>query len=174
MDKRALIGIALSVFVLVAYQQFINFYYGPPPVSEPAPPNVKSDAAPTAAPAPTNTPAAVVAPAAVAPVQIPAGQPAKEIIVDTDNYKAVFTSHGARLKSFKFKKYRSSADPASGPFEIVTAASGVPFPLGVRWQGAAPAAAIDDDAINYAVQGADLKLSGAAKEIGRASCRERV
>jgi YidC/Oxa1 family membrane protein insertase len=160
MDKRALIGIALSVLVLVAYQQFINFYYGPPPVSEPAPTNVKSGAESTAAPVPTNAPAAVVAPAAAAPVALPAGQTAKEITVDTDNYIAVFTSHGARLKSFKFKKYRSSADAASPPFEIVTSASGVPFPLGVRLQGASP---IEDGAINYAVQGADLKLSGAAK-----------
>ena len=161
MDKRALIGIALSVFVLVAYQQFINYYYGPPPVSEPAPTNVKSAESPTA-PAPASAPAAV-APLAVAPAQVPAGQPAKEITVDTDNYSAVFTSHGARLKSFKFKKYRSSSDPQSPPFEIVTSIAGVPLPLGVRLPGAAPAAPIDDGTINYAVRGADLKLSGAAK-----------
>jgi len=153
MDKRALIGIALSVLVLVAYQQFINYYYGPPPVSEPAPTNVKS-AESTAAPAVAN------APAAAAPVALPAGQRAKEISVDTDNYSAVFTSHGARLKSFQFKKFRSSADPKSPPFEIVTAMAGVPLPLGVRAPAAAPS---DDGAINYAVRGADLKLSGDAK-----------
>ncbi|MSP36966.1 MAG: membrane protein insertase YidC [Deltaproteobacteria bacterium] len=151
MDKRALIGIALSVMVLVGYQEFISYYYGPPPVAEPAPTAAKS-AEPTAAPAPA---AAAVAPAAVAPAQVPAGQPAKEITVETDNYTAVFTSHGARLKSFKFKKYRSTSDLKSPPFEIITA--GVPLPLGVGL------AAADDGAINYSVQGADLNLSGDAK-----------
>jgi YidC/Oxa1 family membrane protein insertase len=160
MDKRALIGIALSVLVLVAYQQFINFYYGPPPAGDAAPATVKPGVESTAAPAPTNAPAAVVAPVAAAPVEMPAGQPAKEITVDTDNYLAVFTSHGGRLKSFKFKKFRSSADSKSPPFEIVAAAAGVPLPLGVQVQAAAP---IDDGAINYAAQGGDLKLSGAAK-----------
>ena len=32
---------------------------------------------------------------------------AKDVKVETDNYVALFTNQGARLKSFKFKKYRS-------------------------------------------------------------------
>ena len=30
MDKRALIGIALSILVLVVYQQLVNYYYPTP------------------------------------------------------------------------------------------------------------------------------------------------
>jgi YidC/Oxa1 family membrane protein insertase len=163
MDKRALIGIALSIFVLVVYQQLVNYYY-PAPVTVPAPVDVKSDGEKAAeqGTAPTITPAPSTTPAATAPVGIPPGQRAKEITVETDNYLAVFTTHGARLKSFKFKKFRTSAEPRSPLFEIVTAAPGVPLPLGVRLQGATP---VDDGTVNYAAQGGDLKLTGDAKGI---------
>jgi len=162
MDKRALIGIALSVLVLVAYQEFISRYYGPPPAGQ-TPVAVKQDAAPTPS-APAQSATAPVAPTAVtpqvAPSRVPAGQPAKNIQVETDNYIAVFTSQGARLKSFKFKKYRTSAEAESPAYDIIAAAKDVPLPLGVRWQ---TPAAFDDAALSYSVQGADLKLTGEAK-----------
>jgi len=162
MDKRALIGIALSVLVLVGYQEFISRYYGPPP-TVPAPAAEKPDAAaPTSAAAPSGaTPAAPGAVAAqVTPAVAPPSQAARHIQVETDNYIAVFTSHGARLKSFLFKNYRASADPKSPLQEIITTAKDVPLPLGVRWQ--APAL-FDDAGLSYSVQGADLKLTGEAK-----------
>jgi len=159
MDKRALIGIALSILVLVVYQQMVNYYY-PTPATAPAPVEVKSDGEKATSPAAPAAATPTLAPAPTPPVEIPPGQPAKEITVETDNYLAVFTTHGARLKSFKFKKFRTSADEKSPPFEIVTSAAGVPPPLGVRLQGAAP---LEDGAVNYAAQGGDLKLTGDAK-----------
>ena len=161
MDKRALIGIALSILVLVVYQQLVNYYY-PTPVTVPAPVDVKSDGEKAAVDAtpPSTTPAPATTPAPTAPVEIPSGLLAKEITVETDNYLAVFTTQGARLKSFKFKKYRTSADEKSPPFEIVTSTAGVPLPLGVRLLGATP---VDDGTVNYAAQGGDLKLTGDAK-----------
>ena len=36
MDKRAIIGIALSILVLIGYQTLVTWYYGSPP-SSPAP-----------------------------------------------------------------------------------------------------------------------------------------
>jgi YidC/Oxa1 family membrane protein insertase len=157
MDKRALIGIALSIFVLVAYQTIVTHFYGPPPSSvapespspQPPPAGAPDAAAPAAAAPKLDAPPALAPPKGV-----------KEITVDTDNYIAVFTTQGARLKSFKFKKYRSSVDEHSPPFEIVRAAPGVPLPLGVRWQTPVP---FNDEALVYAVQGGDLKLSGAAQ-----------
>ena len=35
MDKRAIIGIALSILVLVIYQDLVTRFYGPPPRSTP-------------------------------------------------------------------------------------------------------------------------------------------
>lgn len=161
MDKRALIGIALSILVLVVYQQMVSYYY-PTPATAPAPVEVKSDGekatSPAAPPSATPTPAPASAP--TPPIEIPHGQPAKEIMVETDNYLAVFTTHGARLKSFKFKKFRTSAVAKSPPLEMVTTAAGVPLPLGVRLPGVTP---FEDGAVAYAAQGGDLKLTGAAK-----------
>ena len=161
MDKRALIGIALSILVLVVYQQMVSYYY-PTPATAPAPVEVKSDGEKATSPAAplsaTPTPAPASAP--TPPIEIPHGQPAKEITVETDNYRAVFTTHGARLKSFKFKKFRTSAVAKSPPFEMVTTAAGVPLPLGVRLPGVTP---FEDGAVAYAAQGGDLKLTGAAK-----------
>ncbi|HET9917018.1 MAG TPA: membrane protein insertase YidC [Candidatus Binatia bacterium] len=157
MDKRALIGIALSVLVLVGYQEFISRYYGPSP-TVPAPAAEKTDAA---APPSGATPAAPGAvPAQVAPTIALPGQAARNIQVETDNYIAVFTSHGARLKSFQFKSYRASADTKSPLQEIIATAKDVPLPLGVRWQAPAP---FDDASLSYSVQGGDLKLTGEAK-----------
>src|SRR3970282_3030686 len=135
MDKRAILGIALSILVLVIYQDLVTRFY-PPPTQSPAPTNEKND---TKAVETTEIPAkakdaAAVADVRPAPAKVPAGQPARDIKVETENYAAVFTNRGARLKSFKFKKYRVSADENSPPVEMVQTAPGVPLPLGVRWQ----------------------------------------
>jgi YidC/Oxa1 family membrane protein insertase len=156
MDKRAIIGIALSIFVLVVYQQLVAHFF-PTPIQE----QVAEKSVPTTEVAPTETkatpPTTPVSPAAA---EIPSGQPARDLKVVTDNYVAIFTTRGARLKSFKFKKYRSSANENSPPFEIVQSAPGVPLPLGVRWQ--APER-FTDDGLVYSVNGQDLVLSGDAK-----------
>jgi YidC/Oxa1 family membrane protein insertase len=153
MDKRAIIGIALSILVLVIYQEWVSRYYGPMiPGSAP----VEEDAAKQVAP-----PAAVpgtVPPAP--PPALPSAQFARDVRVETDNYVAILTSRGARLKSFKFKHYRTSVSLESPPYEMVQAAPGIPLPLGVRWQTPAP---FDDSALVYTVQGRDVVLRGDAK-----------
>jgi YidC/Oxa1 family membrane protein insertase len=150
MEKRAFLAVALSLLILVVYQEWIARYYGtPPPPPPPAPQEAEKPKAPTpVAPPPAAQPTAP----ALAPST---GQQAREIKVETDQYVAVFTTHGARLKSFKFKKYRSSVDENSPPFEIVPAAPGVPLPLGVSWQSPTP---FDDSSLIYQVQGGDLSL----------------
>ena len=61
---------------------------------------------------------ATVAPAQTAPAEIPSGQSTKDFKVETDNYIAIFTTQGARLKSFKFEKSRSSQNEEAS-LEIV-------------------------------------------------------
>lgn len=154
MDKRAILGIALSILVLIVYQEWVNRYYGPMvPGSVPAEPeSVKSAEPAISAPAalPPQAPAMPAAPA----------QAAKDVRIETDHYIAVFTSQGARLKSFKFKDYRTSVNPDSPPYEMVQSVPGMPLPLGVRWQGPAP---FDDGHLVYNVQGGDAVLRGEAK-----------
>ncbi len=156
MDKRAILGIALSVVVLIVYQMLVTWYYGRPPAPGPVAEKVGEQTAAPSAPKPV----APAMPSPAAPVAIASSGAAEEVTVETDNYVAVFTTQGARLKSFKFKKYRSAVDEKSPPFDIVQAAPGVPLPLGVRWQAPTP---FDDAGLNYSLQGGDLKLSDGAK-----------
>ncbi|HUK41982.1 MAG TPA: membrane protein insertase YidC [Candidatus Acidoferrales bacterium] len=152
MEKRAFIAVVLSLLVLLGYQAWIARYYSAP---APPPASVKQEAEKTPLPAPSTA-----TPASNELVKVPVSQGARDIRVETDNYVAVFTNQGARLKSFTFKHYRSTVNENSPPFEIVSSAPGVPFPLGVRWQGAAPN---DDKDVLYGVEGNDLKLTGDAK-----------
>jgi YidC/Oxa1 family membrane protein insertase len=158
MDKRAIIGIALSILVLVVYQQLVSYFYGPPPSSS-VPEAEKNMREKAAEPVSKSAPS-IPAPTPPASAELPRARSAKEVTVDTDNYTAVFTTQGARLKSFKFKKFRSSVDEKSPPFEIISTAPGVPLPLGIRWQTPAP---FEDAEVIYSVQGSDLKLTGDAK-----------
>jgi YidC/Oxa1 family membrane protein insertase len=153
MDKRTFLAIALSIVILVIYQEWMTRYYGPSPSA----PEVAKQK-PEKAPAPEQPQPA--GPARDKPIEIPLRRDARDIRIETDNYVALFTNQGARLRSFKFKKYRTSADDNSPAFEMVPSAPDVPFPLGVQWQLPAP---FDDRGVLYSVQGSDLKLAGDGK-----------
>ena len=151
MEKRAFIAVVLSLLVLLGYQMDGALLW-----SARSPPVLSSkNRKKSATPAP-----AVTAQVSSEPVKLPVSKGAREIRVETDNYVALFTNQGARLKSFKFKHYRSSVNENSPPFEIISSAVGVPFPLGVQWQGSAPN---DDKDLLYGVEGNDLKLTGDSK-----------
>ena len=154
MDKRAILGIALSVLVLVIYQEWLKRYYG---TSTPAAPVTQQTPPPAATKSPAVTTGPISTNTVTAPAVVQSETPARDVRVETDHYTAVFTTRGARLKSFQFKNYRSSVDDQSPPFDIVPAAPQGPLPLGVRWSNPA---AVDDSAIGFNVEGGDLKLTG--------------
>jgi YidC/Oxa1 family membrane protein insertase len=153
MEKRALIAVVLSLLILILYQEWMTRQYGTPP--PPAPESQPADKPPekVAPPAPKPQPKLEVdkAPAPGRP------QAGKEVKVETDHYVAIFTSQGARLKSFKFKQYRAAADQKSPPFELIPSTPDIPYPLGLQLSGAGPAT---DDGLVYVIEGGDLKLSG--------------
>jgi YidC/Oxa1 family membrane protein insertase len=152
MEKRAVLAVVLSLVILIAYHAWVAWQYGtpPPPMPEEKGEAKRSPPSPTPKPQPKLKEEQIIA----APKMV------KEIRVETDNYVAVFTSQGARLKSFTLKQYRTSVDEKSPPFEMVPAVPQVPYPLGVQLQGPNP---LSDEALIYAAQGSDLKLTGDAK-----------
>lgn len=159
MDKRAILGIALSILVLIIYQELVSRFYPAPP-AVPAPAVESRDESKKAAP---NERASEVAPPPVASPSAAAAsapQAARDVTVDTENYTAVFTTRGARLRSFTFKKYRATAQENSPPFDILQTSPEQALPLGVRWQNPEP---FDDGNLVYAVDGGDLNLTGAGK-----------
>ncbi len=103
MDKRTILAVVLSLAVLFIYQTFFVKSNTPPqaPEAQTAADEVKT---PQTAPAPTSAATSPV----VAPRKAQAAKPEappKDIVVETDNYKAVFSTRGAALKSLQLKHY---------------------------------------------------------------------
>ena len=150
MEKRAVIALALSFVVFMAFM-----YYGEltKPPQAPAPAAQTSAAAPKA---PAPAPAGVLP---TPPVKAPSGRAAKDVVVDTPSYKAVFTELGGRLKSFQLKKYKDRMpfkpishfklgpvgfevdrylDPAAAgikPKDLVREGGANELPLTLSWEG---------------------------------------
>ncbi len=98
MEKRALIALALSFLIFMAFM-----YVGEkqkPQVPATSPAKVAKSEAPPAPP-----PEAKPAPAPLTPPASAMARPAKDVVVETPLFRAVFTEQGARLKNFQLKKY---------------------------------------------------------------------
>jgi len=109
MEKRVFLAIFLSFIVLVVYQS----YFAPQP---PAPPPATTSAAqPTATPgsstSPAPTPAAMAAPAPAAAAPVTVAANARDIVVETAAVRAVFSTQGAVLKSWKLLQYQLNGQP---------------------------------------------------------------
>jgi YidC/Oxa1 family membrane protein insertase len=107
MEKRFLLAIVLSFLVIYGYQALF-----PPPTPAPSPKPVPS----TAAPAAPSTEAAGQAPPPVEAAPLVAAAREQEIIVESNAVRAVFTTYGAVLKSWRLKNYR---DSTGAPLELV-------------------------------------------------------
>jgi YidC/Oxa1 family membrane protein insertase len=103
MEKRVFLAIALSLLVLTGYQYF--FPSTPPPVTAVAP--AATPAAGTSTPAATGIGSATTpaAPAAAPFVSTPVDPSAREIVVETDSIRAVFSTQGGVLKHWFLKKH---------------------------------------------------------------------
>ena len=126
--SRVLIAIVLSLGLVFAYQELV--------LKRMYPPHPEHEARVTGPPSQTATPGAKPGAPAVAGAPgvrtlapAPSAAPERLVEVNTDLFKAVFTSDGARLKSFELNKYRKTAAPNSPPYEMIRPASGGIFPL---------------------------------------------
>lgn len=106
MEKRVFLAIFLCFAVLAVYQA----YFAPKPPDQPQTAAAVTPAAGTAAtPSPTAT--ATPTPAAAAPEQpaakaLVSDSTARDIVVETDSVRAVFSSAGAILKTWQLKHYK--------------------------------------------------------------------
>src|SRR5262245_37111041 len=119
MEKRVFLAIVLMFVVLAVYDYYLP-KLSPPETAAPAPVGAANTPAQTTAPATstTPTPSAPAATAAPAPLVKPlvADKQEREIVVDTDNVRAVFSSAGGTLRSWTLKRY---PDAEGKPFEVV-------------------------------------------------------
>ena len=125
MEKRVLIAALLSFAVLYAFQ--VMFPTAAPDAQKPAQASKAATAPNASAPATANpTPAPQGAPSPAPEIA------AREIVFESADVRAVFTTRGAVVKSWRLKKYR---DDHGQPYDLVAghapADSALPFTLAV-------------------------------------------
>src|SRR5262245_48708746 len=131
MERRVLLAVVLSFVVLYAYQAM--FPVQKPAEQKPAQPSKVATAPNASAPAPANpTPSVQGLPAEATPAAAADAVAARDIVVENNDVRAVFTTRGAVIKSWQLKKYR---DSAGNPYEFVAghapADAALPLTLGV-------------------------------------------
>ena len=174
MEKRAFIAVVISILVIILYQEYMRRFY--PPVAPPA--KETATRPPEAAPAPRVAPERPAAPSPAPAVEASRTVPAvrvREVTVETPDYIARFTNQGARLKSFRLKRYRAGVAVDSPLIDMVSRAPGMEYPLGLRL---ADTPAGTDQGIVYKVQGVDLTLDagghGSLTFVGATPSGQRV
>ena len=148
-NSRLLVSILIVLGVLFLYQELLQWrypnLYGPnarhgqtekPSTATPHPP-------PRVEPAPS-TEVAKLPP--ISPHALTAN--ARVIKVETNYYEALLTSRGARIASFKLKKYRQTDAPNSPPYEMILPGDRLPMGLTVT-RGSDT---LDDAAIAYTTE----------------------
>jgi YidC/Oxa1 family membrane protein insertase len=131
MERRVLLAVLLSFVVLYGYQAI--FPPPPPPAFEaPDPAGPPSATEPSGRrPADPESPPDPAAPAVEAAKPTLAAAAEQDIVVESAEVRAVFTTRGATLKSWRLKNYR---DGGGAPLELVPTAvpnAVRPFNLGI-------------------------------------------
>lgn len=115
-NKNTIIAMVLMLLVWAGFSVF--FPSAPPPavapVTAPSPPA-------SALSSPTVVPVVALSPQAQPPLV--AERTAREVTVDTPNYRAVFTNSGARLKRFELKHYRTENNSAAPYVQVLDTTS---------------------------------------------------
>ena len=119
MEKKTLLAFGLSFLILIAWSLLFAPREKQPSQVQKGPAEEKSIA--SAPMTPTETSPAPPAPggSGATPVSPPTTVEEKELVVETDLYRAVLTNAGPTIKSLKLKQYRQTIDPLSPPVDIV-------------------------------------------------------
>jgi YidC/Oxa1 family membrane protein insertase len=161
MDKRSLLAIALSILILVGYQELISFLYPPPPQT-PQQQHLESHP-PSSPPSDVSRLPADTTHQTAKELETPeplktAGPAVQDLTIENDVYSAVLTSLGGRLKSVRLKHYPGDAGKDSPPREMVTAGADGELPLIFRLEG--KDITLSDENVAYTTYGGNRQLHG--------------
>src|SRR5687768_12522272 len=120
MEKRVLLAVVLSFIVLYSWQAI----FPPPAPQRPSPPPPRPATAPAGEPTtpkaaadPATSPAGTPGAALVeAPAALVADAAERDIVVENSQVRALFTTRGAALKSWRLKQYKNTTGE---PFELL-------------------------------------------------------
>ncbi|MFM7736005.1 MAG: membrane protein insertase YidC [Alphaproteobacteria bacterium] len=166
MDRRTLLFIAISVGIIVAYQELVLKRLVPPkpagqvqssPVGGTTGGDKSADADRPAASAPQA--AGAPAPGAVAaPSEKPGERPqGRTVTIESDLYKAVIDTAGGRIRSYTLKNFRSTNEKDSPDLELVVPGSESELPMGLEIRGANKWSDVQS---TYATDAADRRITG--------------
>ena len=118
MEKKAILAIILT-FIIIVLWSFIQTKIFPPPSEKPATQETKKEVGSSAEGTPEKAPGPI-------PLEITKGKkppiakttPKKEVFVEAQDYSAVLTSDGARLKEFRLKQYLDRVNESSFAWTI--------------------------------------------------------
>jgi YidC/Oxa1 family membrane protein insertase len=112
MERRVFIAVLLSFVVLYTYQTYFAPPLPPPPGSAGAKPAAAATAAgksqPATAAAATSAPSSKPEPSEPSPLSVLGESEAREITVETETVRVVFTNRGARVVRWQLKNYRDA------------------------------------------------------------------
>jgi YidC/Oxa1 family membrane protein insertase len=112
MEKRIFIAIVISIAVLFGWAAIAPRLF-PELMKKPEPARTSTAATTTTAPATASTPAAPALTTPDATSTAPVAATARQtVVVETKDYRAVFTNRGAQLLSFQLKNYKQKKSDA--------------------------------------------------------------
>ncbi|HYD50784.1 MAG TPA: membrane protein insertase YidC [Terriglobales bacterium] len=167
MERRALIAVAISLFILIIYQAVLLplFYPGINQIAEPIPESMPAGEPARAGGEPPPADAVPAPPPEVA------AAPARQVVVETDQFIATLSSRGGRLESFALKKDRTTVDPDSPPQDLIVAGPNGEKPVAVELRaledsgdGQRRLAAVSDVNAAYAVRASSDRLTVAGEQ----------
>jgi YidC/Oxa1 family membrane protein insertase len=139
MERRVLLAIGLAFLVLYTWNALLPKPVPKPATGQPAQtdapanggsgPTRSATNAPTSGAGESNTPPAAEAPAAPASPSLVGESAEREIRVETREVIAVFTNRGARLKSWRMKRYLNQAREPQELIENGISSQPLPFTL---------------------------------------------
>jgi YidC/Oxa1 family membrane protein insertase len=152
--RRMVLFLGLSVLCMYLYSQVVYRIYGPA-VGERAAESPLAQGEATVGEVEPKSPAGATAePAAITP-----GPAGRSITVDTDLYRAEWTTSGGRLKSLHLKRYRSTLAQDSPGLELVVVGE-QQMPVGLELTSIG----FDDAGVVYGADQSALSLSGSAED----------
>ncbi len=156
-NPRLILAFVVSLGIIILYSQLLQWRY---PQRGPnrgkageAPSAMATPGAETPGPSEAEAPEAIVGAIKAQPAvqAASAGAPVRLIKVETNFYEAVLSSQGARLVSFRLKKYRETDAPDSPYYEMVRRGERLPMGMLVTRAGVR----VDDSGLDYTAEGPD-------------------
>ena len=133
MEKRALLAVILSLLVLFLYQHFIDKGKKPPIEKKTQQSDIDQPGKERSVDLPWKERTVSEARGKRSPAKVRTSTKVeeKEILVTTDLYTAIFTTHGAKLKSWALKEYKDKIGEDAQDIDLVAVGKSEEYPLGL-------------------------------------------